>query len=83
MSEDEFDLIDELYFVQHFKDLKDTLNWDEARLLATLQSLYQKEFIKCLIAPDEEIFGIIEFSPKGKDYFYLATKKGLMNHNSL
>jgi hypothetical protein len=83
MSEDEFDCIDELYFVQHFTDLKESLGWDEDRLLVTLQELYQKEFVKCLKAPDEEVFGQIELNPIGKAYYYLATKKGLMNHNSI
>jgi hypothetical protein len=83
MTDDEFDCIDELYFVKHFHDLKESLDWEEDRLLATLQELYQKEFIKCLKAPDEEIFGPIELNPMGKEYYYLATKRGLMNHNSI
>jgi hypothetical protein len=83
MSEDEIDLLDELYFVQHFRDLKEAIGWEEARVLATLQSLYDKEFIKCLLTPDEEIFEKLNLSLTGHNLFYLATKKGLMNHNSL
>ncbi|MFD2033368.1 hypothetical protein ACFSKL_01125 [Belliella marina] len=83
MTEEEFDLLDELYFVQHFEYLKDMLGWEEDLLLATLQSLLDKEFIKCLIQPDEEVFGETKLQESGKTYYYLATKKGLMNHNSI
>lgn len=83
MTEDEFDLLDELYFVQHFGYLKETLGWEEERLLTTLQSLYEKSFIKCLSAPDEEIFGKIIIHDQGNQLYYLATKKGLMEHNTL
>jgi hypothetical protein len=83
MTEDEFDLLDELYFVQHFDYLKETLDWEEHRLLTTLQSLYEKSFIKCLKGPDDEIFEEIIFQIQGKQLYYLATKKGLMEHNTL
>jgi hypothetical protein len=83
MTEDEFDLLDELYFVQHFDYLKETLGWEVHRLLTTLQSLHEKSFIKCLKAPDDEIFDKINFHTQGTHLYYLATKKGLMEHNAL
>jgi hypothetical protein len=83
MTDDEFDLLDELYFVQPYSYLKDTLGWDDARLLATLKTLQSKSWIKCLFSPDDEVFGEVDFEKDGTGLFYLATKKGLMEHNAL
>ena len=83
MTDEEFDLLDELYFVQHYTYLKETLAWEDELLLATLQSLYEKGFIKCLSEPDSEIFDQVDFSKEGNNLFYLATKKGLMEHNTI
>jgi hypothetical protein len=82
MSEEEFDLLDELYFVQPYHYLKETLGWDDEKLLVNLQELNNKGFIKCLAHPDKEIFDNIKISEQGTEYFYLATKKGLMHHNT-
>ncbi|TVP44763.1 MAG: hypothetical protein EA341_16225 [Mongoliibacter sp.] len=83
MTEEEFDLLDELYFVQPYSYLSETLGWDDEKLLTTLKSLHQKAFIKCLSAPDEELFDQVDVLNKGKDLFYLASKKGLMEHNAI
>jgi len=82
MSEEEFDLLDELYFVQPYHYLKETLGWDDEKLLVNLQELSNKGFIKCLTHPDKEIFDNIKIGENGTEYFYLATKKGLMHHNT-
>lgn len=81
MTEDEFDLLDELYFVQPFAYLKDAMGWEDEKLRVTLESLYQKAYIKCLKDPDEELFEVRDFSIELKDMYFLATKKGLMAHN--
>ncbi len=83
MTDEEFDLMDELYFVQSFNDLKETLGWEEAKLLSTLQLLFEKEYIKCLAGPDEELSVNPDISGEGKQYCFLATKKGLLAHNTL
>jgi hypothetical protein len=83
MSEEEFDLMDELYFVRSYGHLKKELDWEHEKLLATLQSLLEKEWIKCFSSPDEEVFKNYNLPKFGKEYFYLATKKGLMEHNSI
>lgn len=83
MNDNEFDLLDELYFVQPFSYLSKILGWDDQKILVTLQSLHSKGYIKCLFAPDDEVFGEVDFEGEGKDLFYLATKKGLMDHNAL
>lgn len=83
MSDEEFDLLDELYFVQKYDFIKESLGWEDERLLATLNSLYQSAMIKCLTSPDTERFDLVDIFAEGKDLFYLATKKGLMAHNTL
>ncbi|WP_200974197.1 hypothetical protein [Echinicola sp. 20G] len=83
MSEEEYELMDELYFVQPFGYLKETLGWEEERLLLVLQGLYERELIKCLKEPDREIFDEVEVVKEGRAYYYLATKKGLMEHNTM
>jgi hypothetical protein len=83
MTNNEFDLLDELYFVQPYSYLKETLGWEDDQLLVTLQSLFEQQYIKCLFEPDDEVFDQIDLKTKGKNLYYLATKKGLMNHNTL
>lgn len=83
MSEEEFDLMDELYFVHSYDYLKKELNWEDAMLLATLQLLHEKEWIKCFLNPEEEVFKDLDIENNGRNYLYLATKKGLMEHNSI
>lgn len=83
MSEDEFDLMDELYFVQSYKYLKEEVGWEDKKLLVILQELFDKGYIKCLTHPDKELFDNIDIKGRGTLYYYLATKKGLMHHNTL
>lgn len=83
MSDAEFELLDELYFVQSYEYLRDSLGWQDQVLLNTLNSLYLDGLIKCLETPDEERFDLVDIFQEGKDLYYLATKKGLMAHNAL
>lgn len=83
MSDAEFDLLDELYFVQPYEYLKETLGWEDEHLLETLNSLYQEGLVKCLTEPDREIFDQVDIFREGKNLMFLATKKGLMAHNAL
>jgi hypothetical protein len=83
MSDDEFELLDELYFLQHYEDIKNNLDWGEEKLLITLKQLLDREWIKCYFSPEEEVFEPIDLVEQGKGLYYLATKKGLLEHNSL
>jgi hypothetical protein len=83
MSDAEFDLLDELYFVQPYAHLKETLGWDDKQLLETLDLLYQSGLIKCLEDPDKERFDQVDIFSEGSKLMFLATKKGLMAHNAL
>ncbi|WKK73978.1 hypothetical protein QYS49_19330 [Marivirga salinae] len=82
MNEQEIDLLDELYFVQSYKDVKSALDWDDEDLHKHLFSLNQKEYIKILINHDEEYDGSNDLnSIPWNDLYFLATKKGLLEHN--
>jgi len=83
MSDSEFEVMDELYFVQPYSYLAETLGWEDERLLDILQSLYEKGYIKCLDNPDTERFGEVQLPKEGKGLYFLATKNGLMAHNTL
>jgi hypothetical protein len=83
MSDLEYDVLDELYFVQSFSHLKDVLQWDDGVLKDTIEKLLQKEWIRCYASPTEELFGDdIDFETRYHTYFYLASKSGLFAHNS-
>ncbi len=83
MTDNEFDLLDELYFVQSFEVIKDALNWEKELLKETLFSLYKKDFIKILIEHDVDFSDTIDscemFDWENK--YFLASKKGLLLHN--
>lgn len=82
MSDDEFDLLDELYFVQSYDYLKEAMDWEDDQILNTLTALHNKGWLKCYRAMDEEVFDKDLDLPKHfRSYLYLATKKGLMAHN--
>ncbi len=83
MTDAEFDLMDELYFVQPFEHIKETLKWEDEFLLENLQLLYSQGYIKCLETPDQERFDEVDVLKEGEKLFFLATKKGLMAHNSI
>lgn len=82
MTDLEFDVLDELYFVVPYHHLKEELDLDDNTLKGVLESLLGKGWIKCfLTASEEAVRGEIDFDNKYKDYFYLASKQGLLAHN--
>ncbi len=83
MTDLEFDVLDELYFVQDFDFLKGELDLKDSLLVETLELLYKKEWIKCLKNHSEEVeAGKANIREKFKEYLYLASKKGLLAHNA-
>lgn len=82
MTELEYDVIDELYFVTAYSELQQKFSSHE-ELGAVLKTLVLKGWVKCLKTVSEElIFDEKEFDESFPDYFYLATKAGLLAHNS-
>ncbi len=83
MTDNEFDVMDELYFVQSFSMLQQQVSLSEAELKDVLYGLLQKKWIKCLASPDHELTGSeLDFENRYNTYYYLATKTGLLAHNT-
>ena len=84
MNDIEYDIIDELYFVTPYQDIAKALKLQEAILSRHLADLLQKGYIKAFYPnPDTEIpYQEENFQTSFRKYFYLATKTGLILHNS-
>ncbi|MFY0600463.1 MAG: hypothetical protein JXR03_12395 [Cyclobacteriaceae bacterium] len=82
MSDDEFNVLDELYFVQSFDELIALSSYAEAPLLEVLKSLQKQDWIKILKDVDDEWPEANLTDDQIRSSFFLATKKGLLAHNS-
>ena len=83
MEDWEFDLIDELYFVTSYAELVDKLPEYNDKLQEYLLKLLKKGWIKVFKKEsDEEVLELELFNINYKKYNYLATKAGLLEHNS-
>ena len=83
MTDSEFDVLDELYFVQSFKDIEQLVVMPEKVLKNVLYEMLQKKWIKCLASPDQELTNSeLDFENHYNTYYYLATKTGLLAHNT-
>ena len=84
MTNEEFDLLDELYFVKSFMELQDALDIKKGALKEVLLQVIAKEWVGCYATP---MVGLTveksDFEENYSEYFYLATKKGMFEHNSL
>ncbi len=82
MSDLEFDILDELYFVTHFDELKEATNISLDNLRTTLIGLRKKGWIKVYESMSEEMSDtVINIEEDFQHYFYLASKEGLLAHN--
>ncbi|MGD1840576.1 MAG: transporter [Thermonemataceae bacterium] len=82
MTDLEYDILDELYFVNPFRSLIEELDMAEQVLKPLLWQLLQKGWIKCMSPKgDETITDLSNFEQEYKNYHYLATKSGLLAHN--
>ena len=83
MTDAEFDILDELYFLQSYKDLTKSLDMSDGEIKSALEKLIIKGWVKCYISPTAEIeLDIGELEKEYWNYHYLATKAGLLAHNS-
>lgn len=83
MTNAEFEIMDELYFVISFKELQTTLEMEELHLKNILRSLVQKNYVKCFKSISDELpVDELDFNRNYGIYHYLASKEGLFAHNS-
>ena len=78
----EYDILDEIYFVQSFESLRNSLDIDRETLIRMLKSMFLKGWIRCYINPSEEIFQRdIDLDSEYGRYLYIASKAGMLAHN--
>lgn len=84
MTDIQIDILDELYFVTSFAELAANLGLEENALCRELGDLIKQGYVKCFFPdPDSEIdYPEASFADTCQQYFYLATKAGLLAHNS-
>jgi hypothetical protein len=82
MTDDEYALLDELYFVIAYDQLKQAVGWPDAKVRDVLQALFDKGWVRVFHSPDHaadvESLARVDLE---KSYF-LASKTGLQAHNS-
>ncbi len=82
MTDIEYEVLDELYFVISYSDLKEQTGIDEKDLKHCLMELMEKKWIVCFKSISEELpIENVNLGEGFKNYFYLASKKGLFAHN--
>ncbi len=83
MSELEYDILDELYFLIHFKELISQFGLSDDEMKPILIKLFRKGWIRCYSDPDNELDPKeVDMEVKFRDYYYLASKEGLKAHTS-
>ncbi|MGY2133001.1 hypothetical protein ACW9KT_12290 [Hymenobacter sp. HD11105] len=84
VTDPEFDILDELYFVTSFRDLLQKTGLTTPVLEKGLRSLLEQEYVKSFYPdPDtEQAYEVTSFGAICRDSFYLATKAGLLAHNT-
>lgn len=85
MSDQEYDLLDELYFVVSYTDLQKEVKMKDKELQKLLLTLIDRGWVLCFKAgTDTEVVPVhATFDQLASQYSYLASKKGLLAHNSI
>tara|TARA_R110000796_G_scaffold74374_1_gene167188 strand:- start:149403 stop:149657 length:255 start_codon:yes stop_codon:yes gene_type:complete len=82
MTDKEFDVLDELYFVQPFDAILEETGLAKEELKQVLSGLLNKGWVKCYGDRQAEMpIALKDLGNNLNSYFYLATKEGLLVHN--
>lgn len=81
MTDIEYNILDELYFIINFKQLVSETQLSEETLKVELRKLIDKNWVRAFSSPDEEI-DHSNFEQLYSSLYYLASKKGLLAHNT-
>ncbi len=83
MTNEEFDILDELYFLTSINNLQENCGMKLPELKLNLWLLIEREWVLCHQNGDEEIIPTkTQFETEFSNYHYLASKKGLLAHNA-
>lgn len=82
MTEEEFLLLDHLYFVVSYHDLLEEKIMGENQLKKTLLNMINKGWVNCFSDPESEVETThVNFAANYSKYYYLASKQGMLEHN--
>jgi len=81
MTDTEFDILDELYFVISFDDLQKQLDMDKSELVNNLSQIFKKGWLRIFNTPDGTA-DIPFVDHTISSAYLLASKAGLKAHNS-
>ncbi len=81
MTDDEFALLDELYFVIAYDQLQQDVGFSDEKLSELILDFYERGWVKILETVDMEVAEIPQRETL-KSCYFLASKKGLQAHNS-
>ena len=82
MTNTQFEIIDELYFINSFDELRSKLDLNDTVLKVELRELIKIGWVKCVDLHDgNDIPAPADALAHPEAYHYLATKAGLMAHN--
>ena len=84
VTDPEFNLLDELYFVTPFRTLLEKTGWPAPDLEGQLRNLLEQGLIRSFWPdPDTELaYETTSFGAIARDASYLASKEGLLQHNT-
>ncbi|MFN8415394.1 MAG: transporter [Cytophagaceae bacterium] len=83
MSDLEFDILDQLYFVIGLEELSKEMQMSSEDLWPSLRNMIEKEWVKVMLYQSDEEVELSKVSTASlNQYVFLATKKGLLAHNS-
>jgi hypothetical protein len=85
LSDIEYDILNAIYFVEPFDTIKSECKAPEAIIADVLKQLIDKKYVTPMEfdeAKQEYIRTYFYDSDNMRAYFYLATKDGLMAHNT-
>ncbi|MGL1885976.1 MAG: hypothetical protein OCD76_05635 [Reichenbachiella sp.] len=84
MSDHEFDVLDELYLLTSFIDLKDKVGMEDEEIKPVLTKLNNRGWLRCYEEPEQELGSQeIDLEINFRKYHYLASKAGLKAHTSI
>jgi len=83
MTDLQYDILDELYFVQPFEYIVKSTDISENIVKKELLLMIEKGWVKCFDHQQEEVWDVLtSFDTNFFQYKYLASKAGLLAHNS-
>lgn len=84
MTQEENTLLDNMYFISSFDELKEMSQLDEQKIKDVLKAMILKEWVSVYEDPSgDPLTGLINFEEGFRNYFYLSTKKGMMAHHGM